>query len=498
MYYPSFEEFRKLARTEQIIPVYRQLLADTLTPVSAYMCLAEGSRYEFLLESASGGENIGRFSFVGADPFAVFTARGNEVELVQENGERKSWTGEPFEELRKLVWKHSSGRPARLHWFTGGAAGYVSYDAVRHIEQLPDLKPDVLGLPEMYFGLYETVVVFDHLYKVVKVISNVHPGDESPASAYERALERIDRTVERLHRAVTLVSDDVQASGPLDLEYSSNFRKVDFEDAVRKAKEYILAGDILQVVPSQRLAARTSADGFSIYRTLRVVNPSPYMFYLRMPDVSLVGASPEVMVRVENESVVLRPIAGTRPRGENEEKDRALEKELVADEKERAEHMMLVDLARNDVGRVSEYGSVKVDKFMVVERYSHVMHLTTNVSGRLRGGCDAFDALKASLPAGTVTGAPKVRAMEIIEELEPEKRGPYAGAVGLIGFGGDLNTCITIRTIVLKDDVAYVQAGAGIVADSVPEREYEETLNKAKALLKAIELAEQQLGATTA
>jgi len=495
MYHPSFEEFRKLARSKKTVLVYRQLLADTLTPVSAFLRLSEGAQYAFLLESASGGEAVGRFSFVGANPVEVFTSRGNNIQLLRSTGEREEWTGAPFDELKRVLCKYACDEPEHPDMFTGGAVGYISYDAVRHIEQLPNLKPDALGLAEFYFGIYDSLVVFDHLHKVVKVICSVHPGGTSAAAAYEQALEKIDSAVERLRHAVALVSDDVQVGGPLDLEYSSNFRKVDFEDAVRKAKEYIVAGDVLQVVPSQRLAARTSVDGLAIYRALRVVNPSPYMFYLRMPDVSLIGASPEVMVKVGNGTVTLRPIAGTRKRGDTKEEDKALEKELLADEKERAEHIMLVDLARNDVGKVCDFASVKLDEYMTVEHYSHVMHLTSSVSGKLREDCDAFDALKASIPAGTVTGAPKVRAMEIIEELEPEKRGPYAGAVGMLGFGGDLNTCITIRTITLKDGIAYVQAGAGIVADSVPEREYEETLNKATALLKAIEIAERQLGA---
>jgi len=497
MYHPSFEEFRKLAGTSKTVLVYRQLLADTLTPVSAFLRLSEGADYAFLLESASGGETVGRFSFVGADPLQVFTSRGSKIQLSHSSGETEEWTGDPFEGLKGVLSKFSCKETEHPDMFTGGAVGYISYDAVRHIEDLPDLKPDALKLPELYFGIYDSLVIFDHLYKVVRVACMAQVDGVSAASAYERALDKIDSTVERLQHAVALVSDDVQVSGPLDLAYSSNFRKVDFEDAVRKAKEYILAGDVFQVVPSQRLAAKTSVDGLAIYRTLRVVNPSPYMFYLRMPDVSLIGASPEVMVKVEDGTVTLRPIAGTRRRGNTAAEDRALEKELLADEKERAEHIMLVDLARNDVGKVCDFASVKLDEYMTVERYSHVMHLTSNVSGKLRPGCDAFDALRASIPAGTVTGAPKVRAMEIIEELEPEKRGPYAGAVGMLGFGGDLNTCITIRTITLVDGTAYVQAGAGIVADSVPEREYEETLNKAKALLKAIEIAERQLGAIT-
>jgi len=495
MYHPSFEEFRKLARTEGTVLVHRQLLADTLTPVSAFLRLSEGARYAFLLESASGGETVGRFSFVGADPLQVFASRGNDVQLLHSSGEKEEWTGEPFAQLKQVLSRFSCKEPEHPDMFTGGAVGYISYDAVRHIEDLPNLKPDILGLPELYFGIYDTLVVFDHLHKVVRVSCMVRTDEASAASAYELALDKIDSAVERLRHPIALVSDDVQVSGPLDLAYSSNFRKVDFEDAVRRAKEYILAGDVFQVVPSQRLVVTTSVDGLAIYRTLRVVNPSPYMFYLRMPDVSLIGASPEVMVKVENGTVTLRPIAGTRKRGETIAEDKALEKELLADEKERAEHIMLVDLARNDVGKVCDFASVKLDEFMTVERYSHVMHLTSNVSGKLRRECDAFDALRASIPAGTVTGAPKVRAMEIIEELEPEKRGPYAGAVGMHGFGGDLNTCITIRTITLVGDIAYVQAGAGIVADSVPEREYEETLNKAKALLKAIEIAERQLGA---
>lgn len=489
---PSFDEFKKLAETSNIVPVYRQLLGDTLTPVSAFQKLAD-SECSFLLESASGGEKVARFSILGSDPFMSFTARGDQVRVESADRIETKTSPDPFAELQALLepFKHAHFGP--LPRFTGGAVGYAAYDAVRYVEELPNVPPDNLGLPDLYFNFYNNTVIFDHLNKTIMVVYNADVSNEPLKTAYDRAIAKVDKTVERLRTPVTELSDDIQTIGEVTRPHTSNFTKEDFMSAVEKCKEYIYAGDVIQVVLSQRLSAETTAHPFDIYRVLRAVNPSPYMFYLRMNDLHLVGSSPEVMVKVENENVTIRPIAGTRKRGENEEEDQALAEELLADPKECAEHLMLLDLGRNDVGRVSQFGSVKVEEKMIIERFSHVMHMTSTVTGKLKPELTAFDALRAGFPAGTVSGAPKIRAMEIIDELEPDKRGPYAGGVGYIDFSGNLDTCIAIRTIVITGNTASVQAGAGIVADSVPEREFQETLNKAMGLLRAIEVAEKGL-----
>jgi anthranilate synthase component 1 len=375
----------------------------------------------------------------------------------------------------------------------GGAVGYASYDTVRYVEHLPNAPRDDRGLPDLYFLFCDTTIIFDNVSKTVKVVGNARLDGKTTGQAYHEAIERIDGIVELLRRPVAISTEDIAVADGLQREFESNFQKPDYLKMVEACKEYIRAGDIFQVVPSQRLHTRTTADPFNIYRALRVINPSPYMFYLKLDDLQLIGSSPEVMIRVDDGVITLRPIAGTRRRGRTEEEDLELERELLADPKERAEHIMLVDLGRNDVGRVAEYKSVRVTEQMVIERYSHVMHIVSNVTGRLRADCTALDALKASLPAGTLSGAPKVRAMQIIDEFEPTRRGPYGGAVGYIDFFGNLNSCIAIRTIVMKGRDAWVQAGGGIVADSVPENEYEETLNKARGLLKAIDVAERQL-----
>jgi len=380
--------------------------------------------------------------------------------------------------------------------FSCGAVGFMGYDVVRFVERLPHCPPDDRGLPDIVFMFFDEILIFDHLNHTIKVVCSVlTDGGGHPARSYECARRRIDAVIAKLRTPVTGVSDDITPMGEITIPYASNIPKADYLAGVERCKEYIKAGDIFQVVPSQRLEARTGAGPMDIYRALRVINPSPYMFLLKMGDMHLVGSSPEVMVRCENRRVTVRPIAGTRWRGETDEEDRRLAEELLADPKERAEHVMLVDLGRNDVGRVCRYGTVKVDELMVIEKYSHVMHIVSNVTGELREGVDALDALMACLPAGTLTGAPKVRAMEIIDEFETTKRGPYGGAVGYFDFSGNMDTCITIRTVVLQGDRAYVQAGGGIVADSVPEREWQETMNKAKALLRAIQIAEQMKGA---
>jgi len=489
LYYPSFQEFRRLAKTSNAVPVYRQLLGDSLTPVLAYARLSTGP-YGFLFESVIGGEKIARYSFLGTDPYLAFRYRHGEVEVERDGKVRRVRTKDPLSLLQKYVRRIRAARIPELPPFTGGAVGYASYDIVRTVEELPEARADLLQVPDLYFCFYDSIVLFDHMKRIIQVVAYAHVDSASPRKAYDDAVARVDRVTDTLRQGPSYVADDIESSPRGSRSFTSNFRRRDFERAVRKCKKYIKAGDIFQVVLSQRLATRARTDPWNIYRALRVINPSPYMFFLKFNDLTLVGSSPEVMVKVEKDNITVRPIAGTRPRGETEEEDVALASELLADPKERAEHIMLVDLGRNDVGRVARFGTVHVDEKMIIERYSHVMHITSNVTGRMRPKLSVIDALRACLPAGTVSGAPKIRAMEIINELEPSKRGPYAGAVGYVDFSGNMDTCITIRTIILKDGVAYVQAGAGIVADSVPEREYEETLNKARALLRAIEVAE--------
>jgi anthranilate synthase component 1 len=493
-YYPDFNEFLRLAEQGNTIPVYRVLLSDSLTPVTAYQRLAQPagfapSKHSFLLESVVGGERIARFSFVAADPEAVFLARRDTVTIRRGRQEQTLTTHDPLAALRGLL---DGCRPVHLPGlprFTGGVVGYAGYDMVRYYEDLGEGPPDDRELPDLSFGLYRTMVIFDHASKTVKVVCNAQvTGD--PGDAYREAIERIERTIDRLREG------DGRGVGEIRLEhlpqtpFTSNFSRADFCRAVEACKEYIRAGDIFQVVLSQRLAVASAVAPFDIYRALRVVNPSPFMFVLNTPETTLVGSSPEILCRVEDGVVTNRPLAGTRPRGVTAAEDQALEAELLADPKERAEHIMLVDLARNDVGRVAEPKSIELSDVMTVERYSHVMHIVSDVKGRLSAGTMAFDALRAALPVGTVSGAPKIRAMEIIDEFEPTRRGPYAGAVGYVDFSGNMDTCIALRTMVLWGGKVYVQVGAGIVADSVPDREYEETINKAKALLKAIEVAE--------
>jgi anthranilate synthase component 1 len=400
----------------------------------------------------------------------------------------------PIDLLQELMARYKPVHLPNLPRFTGGLVGYFGYDVVRQVEKLPNPPARGLGLPDIYLGLYTTMLVFDHVNKTCKVVVHADCASGDLDEAYKKAQVRIDEIVEKLSAPSALPIEEVPQQPDTDMPVDSNFERSDFEQGVRNCKEYINAGDIFQIVLSQRLSTPCTADPFEIYRNIRVINPSPYMFYLKYPELSLVGASPEVMVRVEEGTVTVRPIAGTRPRGKTEAEDLAYEKELLADPKELAEHTMLVDLGRNDVGRVSEYASVRLTEKMVVERYSHVMHIVSDVQGKLREGLTALDALKSCLPAGTLSGSPKVRAMEIIDEFEPDVRGPYGGAVGYVDFSGNLDTCIVIRTILLHENTAYVQAGAGIVADSVPETEWEETRNKARALLRAIQITQEQNG----
>ena len=497
MYEPTREEFLEMARQGNTIPVYRTLLSDHLTPVLAFRKLMGEDEQGFLLESVVGLERVARYTFLGVCPRETIRAWGRRVEVEQGDRVTRSECDDPLARLAQCLAAHKvvhhpdrSGLPR----FTGGAVGYAGYDVIRHYEHLPNAPEDDRGLPDMVFGFYDTMVIFDHVQKTVMVVSNAILGDGEPVKAYDAARERIDAVCERLRRPAPLKVEDMVRDEPVRMPFKSNFERDDFLRAVEACKEYIRAGDILQVVLSQRLRVESAADPMDIYRALRVINPSPFMFYLKTKDVTLLGSSPEIMVRVEDGEITSRPLAGTRPRGSGAEEDKRLEKELLADPKERAEHIMLVDLARNDVGRVARYDTVRLSDVMRVERYSHVMHIVSNVTGSLRDGCTALDALRVSVPAGTVSGAPKVRAMEIIDEFEPTKRGPYAGAVGYVDYSGNMDTCIALRTMVLSGGVIDVQAGAGIVADSVPEREYEETLNKARALLLAVQVAERGFG----
>jgi len=492
MYHPTREEFRRRAARGNLIPVYRRVLLDMDTPVSAFLKIRRGP-YAFLLESVEGGETLGRYSFLASEPSLVLKARGSTVEILRRGvWERRSLEAgeDPLTVLAQLLGQYRFVGSPDLPPFCGGAVGYMSYDLVRFFERLPEKTEDDLGLPDCVFAFTDTLLVFDHVQHHGIVLHNARVEDD-PDAAYDQALERIDEVVARLRAAPPAASPGAGRTGALTVR--SNLTPHQFEEAVRAAKEYIAAGDIIQVVLSQRLAVDITAPPFDLYRALRSINPSPYMYYLHCDDLILAGSSPEILVTEKQGQIRLRPIAGTRRRGVNEEEDRALMEELLADEKERAEHIMLVDLGRNDVGRVSEFGSVQVDELMVIEKYSHVMHLVSNVVGSRRPDCNAFDVLRACFPAGTVSGAPKIRAMEIIEELEPTRRGPYAGAIGYFSYSGSMDTCITIRTILVRDGTAYIQVGAGIVADSVPEREYQECANKARALLAAIEMAEQGL-----
>jgi anthranilate synthase component 1 len=473
MYYPTLAEVRRLKNHGNLVPVCCDIRADLETPVSAYLKIARGN-YSFLLESVEGGERLARYSFIGTEPLLILKT-GNEK------------TVDPLILVEKELAQFRPVSIAGLPRFHGGMVGYLSYEVARHFERLPCPVQDPQRLPESVLMLADTLLVFDHVTHKIKVVSHAHlDGDVD--TAYQEATRKIDDLVNRLEQPMH--SEAPKNAPPDKSDVSSNFSPVEFEAIVCKAKEYIYAGDIIQTVLSQRLARRTTANPFVIYRALRSINPSPYMYYLHLGDFYIAGASPELLVRVEDGTVSTHPIAGTRRRGKDAAEDLALEEELKNDEKERAEHIMLVDLGRNDIGRISEPGTVELAQLMDVERYSHVMHLVSHVQGKLRAGLSQFDALRSCFPAGTVSGAPKIRAMEIIAELEREKRGPYAGAVGYFDFSGNLDTAITIRTIIIKNNIAYIQAGAGIVADSIPEREYQESLNKAQALLSAIDQAE--------
>ena len=493
MIQPDFREFQRLAKQGNLIPVYDVFSADLLTPVSAYLRIAQGARYSFLLESVEGGEKIARYTFAGAHPEEVF--RYGNGACVLENRERLIWEErDPISFLRERIERFRPVRLPGLPPLIAGAIGYFSYDMVRLIERLPKRLQDEIGLYDAVLVFYHGLIAFDHVQHRLWIVRNVFTeGHGRLRAKYDAAVREIRQTHQLLEEPVAAERPKTSWQSPkrAAMNESSNFRRPEYLDIVRKAKQYIRAGDIFQVVLSQRFSVKAQASPFEIYRQLRALNPSPYLFYLQLNDVAVVGSSPEMLVKVQGRDVFYRPIAGTRRRGKDEAEDQRLEREMLASEKERAEHIMLVDLGRNDLGRVCEYGTVKVEKLLTVERYSHVMHIVSSLRGRLREDVDCFDALMACFPAGTVSGAPKVRAMEIIEQLERTRRGIYAGGILYLDFAGNLDSCIALRTMIVKNGVAYVQAGGGIVADSTPEGEYQESINKSKALLTALEAAAQ-------
>jgi anthranilate synthase component 1 len=504
MYFPELESFHRMARDYNLIPVTRTLLADTETPIRVFQHFSE-DEHAFLLESVEGGAKWARYSFIGTDPFLIVRGKAGRIEVERKGGGIEHYGEQPVDFLRNLLAQFRSPQLEGFPRFMGGAVGFFGYDLLRYYEKkLPPHPVDDLHMNDIQFMFCDQVIVFDHLKQHMMVVANAHvptgAGANEIDAAYRAAGESIDRAIARLQGGGAMQSNafsprspsEPVSIGPNDL--LSNLTKEQFIDNVVKAKEYIRAGDIFQVVLSQRFEMDTNVSPIHVYRVLRTMNPSPYMYYLKMGEERIVGTSPELLVRVEGDKVQTRPIAGTRPRGHTPEADVAHERDLLADEKELAEHLMLVDLGRNDIGRVSVPGTVKVDAYMDIERYSHVMHIVSNVSGTMRPDKDFYDAFLSCMPAGTVSGAPKLRAMEIIAELENEARGAYAGAIGYLGFSGNLDTCITIRTIIFREGKAYVQAGAGIVWDSVPENEYEETVNKAKGSLTAIRTAESIFG----
>ena len=492
---PSAREFLKLSRTHSLVPVYRTVTADLETPVSAFLRIAAEEPEAFLLESVEGGEHVGRYTFIGIQPYKKMVARGKDI-TVREGRRERSFTGDIFEELKRALSGHTPARLPGLPPFTAGAVGFFAYDVVRQIEKLPSLAKDELGVPDACLMFFDQVLAFDHVKKEIHLMVTADLTREAREGAYERAVRRLNKMEKRLASALP-VRRKKRPEGKLKV--TSRTSKAAFLKAVKKTKEYIASGDVFQCVLSQRFDCVPGVDAFEVYRALRIVNPSPYMYFLRFgleaegkkkPTVAhIVGSSPELLVRVHGREVEYRPIAGTRPRGADEVKDRAMEADLRADQKEVAEHIMLVDLGRNDVGRVSEFGSVKVKDLMFVERYSHVMHLVSSLEGKLRPELGALDAFRACFPAGTLSGAPKIRAMEIIEELEPARRGVYGGSVLYADFSGNLDSCIAIRTLYMNGEQGHFQAGAGIVADSVPEKEFEECGNKARAVVRAIERA---------
>lgn len=491
MIQPTFKEFCRLAKQGNLIPVYQELLMDLETPLSFFKRL-ERDRYSFLLESVEGSERWARYSFLGTRPHRIFKAQGNRVTIIENGKTETRVADEPLKLLEELLKGCQPVPVPGVPPFFGGALGYVSYDAVEQFHEIGNDKKDPLGMPEIFFVFVQTLVAFDNLKHTIKVIDNARvEHGTNLRRAYDQSIARIRKVISSLQKKPRGIEPRDLPQGKGTRKFRSNLTQEGFKKAVIKAKEYIKAGDIIQAVLCQRLETETETDPFEIYRALRFINPSPYMFYLELEDLRVIGSSPETMVRLTGDIIELRPIAGTRRRGATPEEERALEADLLADPKERAEHIMLVDLGRNDVGRVAEIGSVEVNELMAIERYSHVIHIVSNVRGKLAAGKTPFDLFVSAFPAGTVSGAPKIRAMQIISELEPQKRGLYAGAIGYFGYNGNLDTCIVIRTIVMKGKKVFINTGAGIVADSDPASEYQETLNKARAMLRAIELAEQ-------
>lgn len=490
MFFPRRDTFYSLAEKGNLIPVYREIMADMDTPVSAFKKLDDG-QFSYLLESIEGGEKWGRYSFLGSTPSVIIRSKGNLVETISDGVTAQQESSDPLECVKALLAQFTPVEVDGLPRFFGGAVGYLGYDMVRHFESLTSEKPAPLDAYDSYFLITDTIVIFDTMRQKIKVVSNAHiSGNVSPSEAYDCAAKKIDAIIDRLRAPLP---PQVAAISEKPVQFLSNMSRTSFEDSVEKAKEYVRSGDIIQVVLSQRFSGELSADPLDIYRVLRTLNPSPYMFFLRLDDTVIAGASPEVMVRKEADRVELRPIAGTRPRGATLEEDNSLADELLADPKECAEHVMLVDLGRNDLGRVCTTGSVTVSELMLIERYSHVMHIVSNVQGQLSPNRDAFDLVRATFPAGTLSGAPKVRAMQIIDELEPVRREIYGGAVGYFSFSGNMDLAIAIRTLVIKDGKVHLQAGAGIVADSDPATEWQETVNKGMAVMRAVEIAERGL-----
>lgn len=499
---PDREQFRKKAEQGNLIPVWKDILADQETPVSAYERVRtflrekDHASHTWMLESVEGGEQIGRYSFIGGNPRAILRTRGTTVSITEGETTTEVSGADPLDALQTYMSRYRPVPEPALPRFTGGAVGFIGYDMISVFEpRVPVIKEDVIGNPDMVMMITNAIIIFDRVKHTMKVVANAYV-DGDPDRAYDEALKEIDELCEAVQQPVRRILIDAHLNVD-PVVPDSNTTPDEFRAMVSKAQEYIRAGDIIQTVLSQRFEIENEADSLDVYRALRSVNPSPYMFCLDLGESALVGSSPEVHVRCEGRCVEVRPIAGTRPRGKTEEEDRALERDLLADPKELAEHVMLVDLGRNDIGRVCEFASVKVPEQMVIELYSHVMHIVSDVTGHLSAEHNAYDVLRATFPAGTVSGAPKIRAMEIIAELEKSKRGPYAGAVGYFSFSGNLDSCITIRTVVLDKNKAYVQAGAGIVADSVPEMEYQETRNKARAMMKALALAKYYAAART-
>ncbi len=488
---PSLEKFKENLKHGNLVPIWEEILADLDTPVSAFKKI-ESSDYCFLFESVEGGEKWGQYSFIGSDVSVIFRSKGENIEII-ENNKLTKIKANPIDELRKLISRYKPVESPDLPRFQGGAVGYFGYDIVRFIEKLPDDTENDLNLWDCIYLITDTIVIFDNIHNKIKIIANAFVTDKSDAEhVYNSSLAKIRDIKKKLQSQLLMNKschnfNDKNNGG--DLKLNSNFDKKTYESAVIKTKKYIEDGDIIQSVISQRWNTELTVDPFDLYRSLRVLNPSPYMFYLKLGDQILAGSSPEVMVRVEEKRIESRPIAGTRPRGKDSDEDSMLANDLVNDPKERAEHIMLVDLTRNDLGKVAKTGTVIVDEFMTIERYSHVMHIVSNVVAELDTDKDSFDVIKATMPAGTLSGAPKVRAMEIIDETEPTRRGAYGGAVGYFSFSGNMDSCIIIRTFVIKDGKIYIQAGAGIVADSNPESEYYETVNKVKALVSAVEIA---------